>query len=66
MASGWISASTDGVRTSAHDCTAGTFYALAATQPNRDRAVVVLVNAYGSAVADAANAIALQLLGRGP
>ena len=66
MALGWISAPLDGVRTSAHDGTAGTFYALAAIQPDRDRAVVVLVNAYSSAVADAANALALQLLGRGP
>ena len=66
MVSGRISASLDSVRTSAHDGTAGTFYALAATQPDRDRAVGVLVNAYSSAVADAANARALHLLGRGP
>ena len=62
---GWVVATADGVRTSAHDGTAGTFYALVAIRPERDRAVVVLVNAYSADAANAANTLALQLLDRG-
>jgi D-alanyl-D-alanine carboxypeptidase len=59
---GWVVKPLNGVITSAHDGTAGTFYALAAIQPSRDRAVIVLVNGYSVALANAANALALQLL----
>lgn len=65
FALGWVNAPLNGVRTSAHDGTAGTFYALAAIQPDRDRAVIVLVNAYNDAVANAANALALHLFAQG-
>jgi len=59
---GWLVKTLNGVVTSAHDGSAGTFYALAAIQPGRDRAVIVLANGYSVALADAANALALKLL----
>ena len=62
---GWINAPINGVRTSAHDGSAGTFYALAAIQADRDRAVVVLVNAYSKAATDTANTLALEMLAQG-
>ena len=62
---GWVVATDNGVRTSAHDGTAGTFYALVAIRPERDRAVVVLVNAYSADAANAANTLAIKLLDRG-
>ncbi len=62
FASGWIVRELAGVRTSAHDGSAGTYYALAVIQPERNRAVVVLSNAFSDAVANDANALALKLL----
>jgi D-alanyl-D-alanine carboxypeptidase len=62
FALGWLVKTLGGVLTSAHDGTAGTFYALVAVQPSRDRAVIVLVNGYSTATADSANALALKLL----
>jgi CubicO group peptidase (beta-lactamase class C family) len=62
FALGWLVKDIAGVRTSAHDGSAGTFYAIAAIQPDRDRAVIVLINAYSDAAANAANQLALKLL----
>jgi D-alanyl-D-alanine carboxypeptidase len=62
FALGWLVKNLGGVGTSAHDGSAGTFYALVAIQPSRDRAVVVLANGYSDALANAANALALKLL----
>jgi CubicO group peptidase (beta-lactamase class C family) len=62
FALGWLVKDIAGVRTSAHDGSAGTFYAIAAIQPDRDRAVIVLMNAYSDAAANAANQLALKLL----
>jgi CubicO group peptidase (beta-lactamase class C family) len=62
FAFGWLVKNLNGVGTSAHDGSAGTFYALVAIQPTRDRAVVVLANGYSDAVANAANALAIKLL----
>ena len=59
---GWLVKTLNGVLTSSHDGSAGTFYALVAIQPSRDRAVVVLCNGYSVALANAANALALKLL----
>jgi len=59
---GWLVKTLSGVITSAHDGSAGTFYALVAIQPSRDRAAVVLCNGYSVALANAANALALKLL----
>jgi hypothetical protein len=62
FALGWLVSDLAGVRTSAHDGSAGTFYAVAAIQPGRDRAVVLLANGYSEALANAVNALALRLL----
>jgi CubicO group peptidase (beta-lactamase class C family) len=62
FALGWLVRDMAGVRTSAHDGTAGTFYALAVLQPSRNRAAVVLVNAYSPSVANAANTLVINLL----
>jgi CubicO group peptidase (beta-lactamase class C family) len=62
FALGWLVKTLNGVITHAHDGSAGTFYALVAIQPSRDRAVVVLCNGYSVALANAANALALKLL----
>jgi CubicO group peptidase (beta-lactamase class C family) len=62
FALGWLVKNLNGVVTSAHDGSTGTFYALVAIQPTRDRAVVVLANSFSDAVANAANALALELL----
>jgi D-alanyl-D-alanine carboxypeptidase len=59
---GWVVRDLDGVKTSTHDGTAGTFYALATIQPSKDKAVVVLTNAYGQALANAVNLFALDVL----
>jgi D-alanyl-D-alanine carboxypeptidase len=59
---GWLAKTLNGVATSAHDGSAGTFYALVAIQTSRDRAVVVHSNGYSVALANAANALALKLL----
>jgi D-alanyl-D-alanine carboxypeptidase len=62
FALGWLVKNLNGVITSAHDGSAGTFYALAAIQPTRNRAVVVLCNGYSDTLANAANALASKLL----
>ncbi len=61
FALGWIVRDLGGAKTSAHDGSAGTFYALAAIQPDRNRAVVVFANAYSDVVANNANALAIKL-----
>ncbi len=66
FALGWIVRELSGIGTSAHDGSAGTFYALAAIQPERNRAVVVLVNAHSDSVANTANALALKILELAP
>jgi CubicO group peptidase (beta-lactamase class C family) len=66
FALGWVVRDLAGVRTSAHDGSAGTFYAIAAIQASRDRAVIVLCNAYSEALANASNKLALQLLELAP
>lgn len=62
---GWFVGDIKGVRTSARDGSAGTFYALATIQSQRDRAVIVLINAYSESTAATANALALTLLDQG-
>ncbi len=59
---GWVVRDVDGVKTSAHDGTAGTFYALATIQHSKDKAVVVLTNAYSQTWANAVNLFALDVL----
>jgi CubicO group peptidase (beta-lactamase class C family) len=59
---GWGLVPLDGVPTSVHDGSAGTFYATVAVQPSRDIAVVVIVNAASEAAATAVVEGALQLL----
>jgi D-alanyl-D-alanine carboxypeptidase len=59
---GWVVRDLDGVKTSAHDGTVGTFYALATLQPSKDKAVVVLTNAYSETLANAVNLFALEVL----
>jgi len=61
---GWRVQPLAGVRSSAHEGSAGTFHAIAVVQPERDLAVAVFANAGGEEAAEANRALARQLLGR--
>jgi CubicO group peptidase (beta-lactamase class C family) len=63
-AMGWGEVDIEGVRTTTHDGTTGTFWATVWMQPSRDLAVAVLVNAGGERAAEAANRAAGALLER--
>jgi D-alanyl-D-alanine carboxypeptidase len=66
FALGWFVIPIEGVLTSVHDGSAGTFYALMAIQPSRDRAVVVVSNGYSAGVTEEVNVLALKLLALSP
>ena len=59
---GWVVQLIDGVKSSAHEGSAGTFYAIVVVQPTRDLAVVVLTNAGTDVAEQAISEVALTLL----
>jgi len=59
---GWAVVSVDGVASSSHDGSAGTFYVLVVIQPSRDLAVAVVTNAGHDEAAMAVSEAALALL----
>lgn len=61
-ATGWVVSYVDGARTSAHDESAGTFFATVAIQPDRDLGVVVMTNAGGEKAGEACQEAVLLLL----
>ena len=63
-ASGWGLTPINGVPSSAHAGSAGSFYALAALQPSRDQGVVIVLNSGGERSSEAAGALLEALLRR--
>jgi CubicO group peptidase (beta-lactamase class C family) len=61
---GWGATQIDGVLSSTHAGSAGSFYAIVALQPSRDEGVAVVLNSGGERSSEAANAVLDALLRR--